>query len=349
MPTLRPMRNRWPSNWKSSTTVSISRSASATAVVRLRTVDDQRELVAADARQESAARGRRQALAHLAEQRIAGRMAEHVVDVLEAIEVEAQHRERLGRRGGAFEREVEALVESRPIGQVGERVVIGKMRDAFDRALAVRYVFGDAEQVFGFAVFAVDREPLRHDVANAIVAGLDLLFLDDLQPIGAQHLLVANEEGIGFLLRHEIVVALADQFLAGNAEQLLAGPVHQDVAVLARLLDEQHGGHVFDDGVEKLPGAAQFVICPLPLGDVDEGHHPGRPPLILQELAIGGDVDLAAVRLDVAPDAVSGGVPVVCRDHVAHDVGVVGGPDVEHASSPGTARASSRSARPQPG
>ena len=161
------------------------------------------------------------------------------------------------------------------------------------------------------------------------MAGLDLLFLDDLQPIGAQYLLVANEEGVGFLLRQEIVVALADQFLAGNAEQFLAGTVHQDIAVLARLLDEQHGRHVFNDGVEKLPGAAQFVICPLPLGDVDEGHHPGWPPLILQELAIGGDVDLAAIRLDVAPDAVSGGVPVICRDHVAQEVGVVSGPDVE--------------------
>ena len=60
-----------------------------------------------------------------------------------------------------------------------------------------------------------------------------LLFLDDVQPIGAQHLLVANEEGIGLLLRQEIVVALADQLVAGNAQQLLAGPVHQDVAVLA--------------------------------------------------------------------------------------------------------------------
>lgn len=99
--------------------------------------------------------------------------------------------------------------------------------------------------------------------------------------------------------------------------------------MLARLLDEQHCGHVFDDGVEKLPGATQFVICPLPLGDVDEGHHPGWPSLILQKLAIGGDVDLAAIRLDVAPDAISGGVPVICRDHVAQEVGVVSGPDVE--------------------
>ena len=65
---------------------------------RLRTVDDQRELVAADAGEKSAAGGRSEALAHLAQQRVAGRMAEHVVDVLEAIEVEAQHRERLRRR-----------------------------------------------------------------------------------------------------------------------------------------------------------------------------------------------------------------------------------------------------------
>ena len=203
------------------------------AVVGLRAVDDQRELVAADARQESAAGSRRQALAHLAQQRIAGRVAEHVVDVLEPVEIEAQHRKRLGRRSRALEREVEALVESRPVGQVGQRIVIGEMRDALDRPLAVGDVFGNAEQIFGLAVFAVDGQPLRHDVANAIVAGLDLLFLDDLQPVGAQHFLVAHEERIGLLLRQEVVVVLADQLFAGDAEQFLAGAVHQDVAMLA--------------------------------------------------------------------------------------------------------------------
>ena len=74
--------------------------------------DQSAELVAADASQESAARSRCQAPAHLAEQRIAGRMAKHVVDVLEPIQIEAQHRERLGCRSGGV-REGEKLKGAR--------------------------------------------------------------------------------------------------------------------------------------------------------------------------------------------------------------------------------------------
>ena len=266
-------------------TVAIRRSASAIGRVGCGPGDDQGEFVAADAGEKSAVGGGGESLRHIVQQRVAGRMAEHVVDVLEAVEVEAQDGERDSRGRRALQREVEALGESRAVRQVGQRVVIGKVGDPRGGALALGYVLGDAEQVFRFSIVAVDRKPLRQDVAHPVVAGADRLFLDNVQTIGAQHFLVAKEEEIGLLPWQEIVVALADQLVAGNAEQLLAGPVHQDIAVLLRLLDEQHGRHVLDDGVEKLTGAAQFVIGPLALGDVDDATIQARAPLILQRLA----------------------------------------------------------------
>ena len=53
------------------------------------------ELVAAQPRHDSAARSGRRTPAHLAQRLVADGVAERVVDVLEAVDVEQRHRERL--------------------------------------------------------------------------------------------------------------------------------------------------------------------------------------------------------------------------------------------------------------
>ena len=87
--------------------------------------------------------------------------------------------------------------------------------------------------------------------------GVDRLFLDDLDMPRFQHLAVARDELIGFLLGENVVIGLADDGLAGDAEELLAGPVEQDKTKVARVLDEDDGRNVVDDGFEKLPSAEQ--------------------------------------------------------------------------------------------
>jgi hypothetical protein len=58
---------------------------------RLLAVDDQAELVARQPRHEGAARGCLNAVRHLDQELVAGRVAEHVVDFLELVEVDAEH------------------------------------------------------------------------------------------------------------------------------------------------------------------------------------------------------------------------------------------------------------------
>ena len=81
-----------------------------------------------------------------------------------------------------------------------------------------------------------------------------------------QHGPVLGDEGVRVLLREEVVVALADQFRAREAQQLLAGPVEAHEAQVGGVLDEDHVGDVFHDGVEELlhpprllVGAGQFL------------------------------------------------------------------------------------------
>jgi hypothetical protein len=63
------------------------------------------------------------------EQVIAGAVAEAVVDLLEAIEVDEQHREHLFGSVGAGERLVEAIPKERAVRKVGETVVKCLMRE----------------------------------------------------------------------------------------------------------------------------------------------------------------------------------------------------------------------------
>ena len=76
-----------------------------------------------------------QPLGHAFQKPVAGGMPERVVDGLEAIEVEREDRQR--RDGFLAERLVEAFAEHRAVGQVGQRVVMGKMGHALFDKLAL--------------------------------------------------------------------------------------------------------------------------------------------------------------------------------------------------------------------
>ena len=92
--------------------------------------EDDRELVAAKPRDDCIAGDTREDVAHLAEQSVADRVAERIVDPLEPVEIEAQQ----GRALSAFERTLqfglELLAEIGAVWQAGQRVVEREMRDA---------------------------------------------------------------------------------------------------------------------------------------------------------------------------------------------------------------------------
>ena len=89
---------------------------------------DDREFVAAEARHHVvAAQAAAQPLRDAADQLVADRVAERVVDVLEVIEIDVE--DRRGRRALAYllDRGLEPLAEEDAIGQAAERIVQGEM------------------------------------------------------------------------------------------------------------------------------------------------------------------------------------------------------------------------------
>ena len=68
------------------------------------------------------------AAGHLDQELVAHRMAEHVVDFLQAIEVDAQHREFLVGTGAGLDHLRQRLQEGGAVRQVGQAVMIGHVR-----------------------------------------------------------------------------------------------------------------------------------------------------------------------------------------------------------------------------
>ena len=82
-----------------------------------------------------------------------------VVDRLEAVEVDAQHRERLARAAALVDVAREMVGEDGAVGQAGQRVVIGEMGDPRRRFLALADVADREHAPLGAA--PVDR-PQQH-------------------------------------------------------------------------------------------------------------------------------------------------------------------------------------------
>ena len=96
-----------------------------------------------------------QALRELAEQLVAGVVAEAVVDVLEPVEVEEQHRDAGAVALGPGERVGEELDEQAAVRQPGEQVVVGPVR----------------EQVLGRLALDRDRRGLGEHLHDLALAG----------------------------------------------------------------------------------------------------------------------------------------------------------------------------------
>ena len=89
------------------------------------------ELVAAETGDEIVlAHGLPQPLADLDDQRVTGRMAECVVDILEAVEVEEQHRELRLVAGARAKRVIEVIEERAAVGEARQRILARQRGDA---------------------------------------------------------------------------------------------------------------------------------------------------------------------------------------------------------------------------
>ena len=167
----------------------------------------------------------RQPGSHRAQQPVADVVAQGVVDALEAVQVDEQHRHLRVHRPGLRQRRLQALLAQRAIGQLRQHIMVRQEADALHVELAVGDVNGDADVVrhrTALAAFAYGRhhEPGRIGLARAAAKA---------------HLALP-----GFALAHGVQDTLAQRRIATVLVQQQAQPLTQQfVEVVVRAAAER--------------------------------------------------------------------------------------------------------------
>ena len=199
------------------------------------------------------------------------------------------------------------VAEQHPVRQIGQRIVMGEVRDSFIGEPPLGDVVDDVDDVTRLAGGIADPEPFRGDVARAHPLGLpDVLVLEQAVR-RLQRLVFVGDDGLGGGLRKDIVGRLADDEVARNAELGFRHAIDQQVATLTHVLHGNLRRDVIDDLAQEsvIPVALLFEVAAF--GDV---LHRGDPAAVRQRPADGQEG--ATVR--ALHDAVS---DLAARD-VAH-------------------------------
>ena len=159
MPMLVPILTSLPSISNGFAKISIIRSASSAcgfALVGFAALNDGKFVAAEPCQHVGFPQQRLEPGRCLPQQRVARGMAERIVDVLEAVEIEQQHGERIAAPALARRRFFDLLRHRGTIGQTRQRVMMRHERDALLRFLAFGDVVDDDDQIFRLAVIVAD-------------------------------------------------------------------------------------------------------------------------------------------------------------------------------------------------
>ena len=124
---------------------------------------------------DAAARRALNAARHLDQQLVADRMAEHVVDFLQAVEIDRQHRELLVGAGAGLDHLRQRLQERRAVRQIGQAVVIGHVRHPRLGLAAVGDVLMGLDQILRLAGIVEHRDAPGQEQPQPVL-GADRMF-----------------------------------------------------------------------------------------------------------------------------------------------------------------------------
>jgi len=120
--------------------------------------------------------GRPQASRHLHEQPVAGGVTQAVVDDLEAVEVQEEHRHRLGAPPQARQRELDVVHQQRPVGKAGQGIGQGRLDRLLLEALALADVLDVRDEVQRL-ILGVAHQRHREEDPHLLEVGSDQALL----------------------------------------------------------------------------------------------------------------------------------------------------------------------------
>ena len=261
-------------------------------------VDDQSELVAAQPGDDAAARRGLDAARHLDQQLVADRMAEHVVDFLQPVEVDGQHREFLVGAGAGFDHLRQRLQERRAVRQIGQAVMIRHMRHPRLGLAPIGDVLMGLDQILRLAGLVEHRHAPGQEQPQAVL-GADRVFFGE-QAALLDRRLVARDDQLGFPRIEDIGRRQPGGVLAPPVEDGLGAAIGEQIASVADALDDQRDRNVVDDQLEELLGVLELLGQRFAVGDVVEQRDQefGLVVVVARDHAVGGKDALLRTALD---------------------------------------------------
>ena len=241
-------------------------------------------------------------------------MAQRVVDALEVVQVQAQH------RGGAavagrVQRLEHLFAEQAPVGHAGQRVVVGHVAHLRMGGVLVGDVIGDQQHIARARIAVVEHQRLGAQRARAQRGG-QLLFLFAHGAVRAQRIIAEPlEEGAG-LFRQAFLHGPAAHVGAVDAEHGLHLAVGQHDPARHRVHHQHAGRDLRNHRVQEARQRAQLGVVAL-------GHFLGAQQLLFLHAALG----LVARDLGVAEQFAA-----VAVDRVDHHAGPEQVPSCARAS-----------------
>ena len=203
---------------------------------RLGLWQQRRELVAADAAEDvRPPQTGAEALGDSDQQAIPDVMAEAVVDVLEVVEVEQQHRPGMVVALGVGDAPFDLLAKAPAVGEAGHLVVIGEEDESLLELLALADVLDLGDEVEGLAVGAASQRDAEQDPDDVAVAMEVALLHLVVAQLAGEHLADVLEVEVEVLGVGDLLEGLRDELVRAVAGELAQGAVDAyEVALQAR-------------------------------------------------------------------------------------------------------------------
>ncbi len=247
---------------------------------RLLAVDDHSELVAGEPGHDPAARRVLDPVRHFDQQFVADRMAEHVVDFLQAVEVDRQHREFLVGASAGLDHLRQRLQEGGAVRQVRQAVMIRHMRHPRLGLAAVGDILMGLDQVLRLAGIVEHRHAARQEQPQAVLGG-DRVFLGE-QAALLDRGFIAGDDQLGFARIEDIRGREAGGVLAPTVEDGLGAAIGQQISAVADAFDDQRHRNVVDHQLEEFLGVLELLGQRPAIGDiVEQGDQEFRPVLLV--------------------------------------------------------------------
>ena len=228
-------------------------------------------------------------------------MAERIVDLLEAVEIQQQNGERLLKAALPRRGFLNFLNERRAIGEAGQRVMVRQKGDALLGLLALGDVLDDRNDALRLALVVLDDHATGrlHPWPTHRRIDLDLLVIDVIAVV--QRFSVGIVDVFRVFGSMDVERRAVEHFAARNPEHGLKCPIDEKIFARFRVLDDNGNRNVLDDRIQKLPRFGELLRGAPLLGDVDMGGDPAA--LGHRPVTDGVDMTVAQHVLDIIRQA----------------------------------------------